>query len=205
MTNDFLKYYKPSIIIAVIAVLAITIYLGVNYWKVSISIISLITLFLTLNDLILWKYFPFSLMFWTHNFSGRYEGFLEYEYIDENFNTVKDRLKHVKVISQTGSKISIYSFTWKKDGSPSTSSVNKGIYVEKIEGGIHYLLIYNYLNDGSNDIGFPPHYGTEIIKFSEENNLKEIFGRYFTERSPHQTRGKFLDMKWINNSMKHDF
>lgn len=205
MINDFFKYYKPSILITFIAIMAIFLFLAIHQWHISVSVIGLISSLLLVVDVWLWKYKPFKWMFWTHDFSGRYEGFLEYEYRDENCNILKDRLKHVKVISQSGSKICVYSFTWKKDGTPSSSSVNKGIYVEKIDGGIHYQLIYNYLNDGNVDLGFSPHYGTEIIKFSEEKGIKEIFGRYYTERSPYQTRGKFLDLKWVNNSMKHDF
>jgi hypothetical protein len=205
MTNEFLRYYKPNVIITVIAILAIAVFSGVHYWKLSVSVISIITGILILNDLWLWKYPPFAWMFWIEDFSGRYEGFLEYEYRDEKCNVLKDTLKHVKIISQSGSKITIYSFTWKKDGTPSTYSVNKGMYVEKIDGGIHYQLIYNYLNDGNKELEFPPHYGTEIIKFSNDNNEKEIFGRYYTERLPYQTHGKFVNMRWVNNKMKHDF
>ena len=205
MTNDFLKYYKPSALITVIAILSIAFFLGAHHWKISVSVISLVTGVLVLTDIWLWKYKPLAWLFWTQDFSGRYEGFLEYEYRDENCNILKDKLRHVKIISQTGSKICVYSFTWKKDGTPSTSSVNKGMYVEPIDGGIHYQLMYNYLNDGSNDLGFPPHYGTEIMKFSNDEGKKEIFGRYYTERLPYQTRGKFTEMKWVSNNMKHDF
>lgn len=205
MTNDFFRYYKPSVLVIIVAVMAILFFLAIHHWHLSASFISMITMVLLVIDVWLWRYKPFAWMFWTHDFSGRYEGFLEYEYRDENCNVLKDRLKHVKIISQSGSKICIYSFTWKKDGTESTSSVNKGMYIEKLDGGIHYQLIYNYLNDGNNDLNFSPHYGTEIIKFSEENDVKEIFGRYYTERLPYQTRGKFVDMKWVNNSMKHDF
>src|SRR5690606_31639097 len=113
----------------------------------------------------LWKYKPFSWLFWIEDFSGRYEGRLIYQFLDENGDLQTGQLEHIKIISQTGSTINITSFTKKADGSMSSPSSNKGMYIERTQDGQHFNLIYNYLNEGSTEQGFPPHYGTEVIKF----------------------------------------
>ena len=79
------------------------------------------------------------------------------------------------------------------------------MFVEKLKDGVHFELIYNYLNDGNAELNFSPHYGTEIIKFIKKGDDTLISGRYFTERLPHQTRGKFLEMKRVSDDLKHDF
>jgi hypothetical protein len=134
MHNGYLQYYKPKVIIGLVVVLAVLIFLAKDYWELSISIIGIITLILFFIDQWLWKKKLFSLMFWTDNFSGRYEGFIEYEYRDENCEIRTGKLKHVKVIHQKGSKITVFSFTIKQDGNPSSVSENKGMHVELLNG-----------------------------------------------------------------------
>ncbi len=205
MHNGYLQYYKPKVIIGLIVVLAVLIFLAKDYWELSISIIGIITLILFFIDQWLWKKKIFSLLFWTDNFSGRYEGFIEYEYRDENCEINTGKLKHVKIIHQKGSKITVFSFTIKKDGNPSSVSENKGMHVELLNGEKHYQLIYSYLNGGNLEHKFPPHYGTDIIKFIKRGNNKSITGRYFTERLPFPTKGKYTDLIWISNNQEHDF
>ena len=79
------------------------------------------------------------------------------------------------------------------------------MYVEHTQDGQHYNLIYNYLNEGSTEQGFPPHYGTEVVKFIKDGKSKRLSGRYYTNRSPFQTKGEFKDLKWVSNNKKHDF
>lgn len=203
MNNGFFKYYKSGVLITLIAFLAITIFLAKDYWRISISIISVISAFLIIIDKYLWKTKLFSWMFWVENFSGRYEGELEYEYRDENCVLQKDLLKHVKIIHQSGSKISIFSFTIKKDGSPSSLSENKGMYVERMNGDKHYQFIYTYLNDGNTEL--TTHYGTEIIKFIRKGKIKALTGRYFTERLPFTTKGVFINLNWVGDNQEHIF
>jgi hypothetical protein len=205
MHNGYLQYYKPKVIIGLVVVLAVLIFLAKDYWQLSISIIGIITLILFFIDQWLWKKKLFSLMFWTDNFSGRYEGFIEYEYRDENCEIRTGKLKHVKVIHQKGSKITVFSFTIKQDGNPSSVSENKGMHVELLNGEKHYQLTYSYLNGGNLEHKFPLHYGTDIIKFIKKGNNKIITGRYFTERLPFPTKGKYTDLNWVSNNQEHDF
>lgn len=205
MSKTFFQYYKPSVLIGLIAILAIVLFLAKDYWGLSFSIIGFISLILYVVDEWLWNTPIFSWIFWTDNFSGRYEGYLVFEYRDENCEIKTGKLKHVKIIHQKGSKISIYSFSIKKDGNPSSVSENKGMDVELLNGEKHYQLIYSYLNGGNSELKFPPHYGTDIIKFLKKGKNKSISGRYFTERLPFSTKGKYVDLNWVSNNQEHDF
>ena len=78
------------------------------------------------------------------------------------------------------------------------------MYVEKTRDDKHFRLLYNYLNEGSTEQGFPPHYGTEILKVYKNGKGKVLSGRYFTEREP-QTKGDFIEMEWISDDLSHEF
>jgi hypothetical protein len=203
MTKEVLKYYKPEAVTALIAASAIGLLLGMKHWGFSVSILGVIGMMLAMIDKYLWKYRPFSWMFWTEDFSGRYEGFLEHEYRDENCNVVKGKLQHVKIISQTGSNICVFSFTKQTNGINSSLSESKGMFVEQLNDEVHYQLLYNYLNSGNKD--FSPHFGTEVIKFIKDGDEKHITGGYYTQRLAYQTRGEFLEMKRVSGNLKHDF
>jgi len=205
MEYGYFKYYKPGTLVALLVILAILLFLAKDYWGISFSIISIISGLLIVIDKWLWKFRPFLWLFWIDDFSGRYEGFLEYEYRDENCQIKTGNLKHSKVIHQTGSKITIFSFTIKPDGTDSSLSESQGLYVEKTNGDNHFNLIYSYLNQGSQEQGFSPHYGTEIIKVIGTKENRKLSGRYFTERLPLSTKGKFTDLKWVDRNEQHDF
>lgn len=199
------KYYKTNVLISIIAFVAIALFLAKDYWGISFSIISIIGLLLLIINNWLWKVKPFSYMFWVQDFSGRYEGELEYEFRGENCVIKKGILKHIKIIHQSGSNISVFSFTLTHEGKQSSSSESKGVYVEKMKDDKHYQLIYSYLNDGNGELGFSPHYGTEIIKVIQNGNKRILSGRYFTERLPFQTKGKFIELKKVSNNLSHVF
>jgi len=80
------------------------------------------------------------------------------------------------------------------------------MFVRKTNDEKHFELIYTYLNNGSTEQNFPPHYGTETIKIiiDDDNSIKKLSGGYFTNREP-QTKGSFKEMKWTNNNLNHNF
>ncbi|RXG30672.1 Cap15 family cyclic dinucleotide receptor domain-containing protein [Leeuwenhoekiella marinoflava] len=205
MEKDYLKYYHPKYLIGIVIVAFVLIYLTKESFGLSISVFGGLTLLITLITKYLWQFRPFKWLFWVDDFSGRYEGKLVYQYKDDGGNVKTGELEHIKIVSQSGSKITVSSFTKKPDGSLSSPSINKGMYVETTPDGQHYNLIYNYHNEGSIEQGFPPHYGTEVVKFINDGNEKILSGRYFTNRSPYQTKGEFKDLKWVSNNKKHDF
>lgn len=205
MKNDFLKYYKSPILPILIGVILFIVVTAKESWGLSISVFGVVSMLLILITTYLWKYKPFIWLFNIDNFSGRYVGTLKYQYIDGLGNKKFGELKHIKLINQNGSRITISSFTIKADGTKSSLSVNKGMYVEKTEDEHHYRLIYNYINEGSTEQGFSPHYGTEVIKFINNGKNKTLSGCYYTGREPFQTKGEFSELKWVSNNLNHEF
>jgi hypothetical protein len=91
------------------------------------------------------------------------------------------------------------------DGTKSSLSINKGVFIEKTPDGLHYQLVYSYLNNGSNmNRKLSAHFGTDILKFIKRSNGKELSGNYYTNREP-QTKGTYLELKWINKDLSHEF
>lgn len=204
MKNNFFNYFRSSVLVSVIGMLAIVLYLAKDHWELSFAITGSITALLILISKHLWRYKPFKWLFWIDDFSGRYEGFLRFRYIDENGNEQSGNLKHVKVINQNGNRISISSFTFKEDGSKSSPSMNKGMFVETTGGDTHFKLVYNYLNEGNAQIGFHPHFGTDVLKFIKKGDSKVLSGYYYTNRTP-QTRGDYQELKWVGKDLNHEF
>ena len=202
MTDGYFKYYKSKLLISLLVFLGILIYLAKEHWGISVSIIAIISTLLFIIDKWLWKTKIFSKMFWIDDFSGTYEGQLEFEFKDSHCKTQKGILTHKKVIHQTGSRIKIYSFSINEDGTQSSVSENIDISVKKLDGK-QFQFIYSYLNNGNSSL--TPHFGTEIIKFIVKGDEKYLSGRYFTERLPYQTKGKFIDLRWVSNSQTHEF
>jgi hypothetical protein len=205
MKHDYFKYYNSKTLPFLLAGLLVLIFLAKNNWHLSISLFGILSLSLIIISTYLWKYSPFKYLFWVDNFSGRYEGILCYQYKDSQGQTKVGELKHIKLVNQNGHRITVSSFTIKKDGKKSSLSVNKGMHVEKTEDEKHFKLIYNYLNDGSTEQGFPPHYGTEVIKFIKKNDTKLLSGGYYTNREPFQTKGEFIELKWVSNDLNHEY
>lgn len=205
MEKDYLKYYHPKYLIVLIVLGFAIVFLTNLSLGWSISIFGFLTIFITVITKYLWRYKPFKWLFWVDDFSGRYEGMLVYQYQDEKGIIQTGELQHVKIIIQSGSDIHISSFTKRVDGTVSSPSSNKGMYVEPTHDGQHYNLIYNYFNEGSTEQGFPPDYGTEVVKFIKEGKSKRLSGGYYTNRSPFQTKGEFKNLKWVSSNKKHDF
>ena len=204
MKNNFFNYFRSSILIAVIVVFVIALYLAKTHWGLSFAISGTVSMLLVLISKYLWKIKPFKWLFWIDDFSGRYEGILEYQYVDEYGVLQSGERKHVKIINQNGSRISIASFTLKENGARSSPSYSRGIFVEPTEDEHHFRLIYHYLNEGNQQLGFSPHYGTDVLKFISNGKSKELSGGYYTDRNP-QTRGEYQNLKWVSNDLKHEF
>jgi hypothetical protein len=173
-----------------------------SHWGISISVIAVIGGIFSLINSYLWNKKPFCWMYLVPDFSGRYEGTLLYEYRNEKCEIVSDILEHVKVIVQSGSDIVINSWTKKKDGTMSSNSTSIESSIVKEKDGT-YALIYNYLNEGNFELGFSPHYGTEVLKLVRNKAGKHLIGKYYTERMPFQTKGK-IDLKFINKNLSHE-
>ena len=201
-----LRYLKPSAFIFICAVLALALFFANKYiqhhWQISFSVIAVMGFLFGLINRSLWNIRPFSWMYWAPDFSGRYEGTLVYEFRNEKCETVSATMEHVKVIVQNGSDIVINSWTKKLDGTLSSKSTSIEANIVKEKDGT-FSLIFNYLNEGNFQLGFSPHYGTEVFKLIENGDGKYLIGKYYTERLPYQTKGK-IEMKYINKILHHE-
>jgi hypothetical protein len=204
MKNNFFNFFKPSVLISFIAIMAVLLFMAKSHFGLAIATTSFIGTLLFLITKYLWKYKPFKCLFWINDFSGRYEGILRFRYIDKNGVLQTGTRKHIKIVNQTGYRISIASFALQDDGTPSSPSYDKGVFVEQTEDECHFKLLYTYLNEGNIQLGFPPHYGTDVLKFIRNKTSKSLSGYYYTNRDP-QTRGDYEELKWVSNNLKHEF
>ncbi len=206
MEKFTLRYFKPSAFIILVGVLVLLLYLANQYisehWGISFAVFASILSAIKFIDGKLWNKWPFKFLYSIPDFSGRYEGFLESEYRNTNCERVTKKLKYIKIIVQNGSNIVVNTWTKKDDGAMSSksTSINASIIIER-DGS--FSLLYNYLNDGSNDPDLYPHYGTETVSLIENGEGKHLIGRYYTERKPFQTKGT-IKMKFINKDLSHE-
>lgn len=201
-----LRYLKPSAFIFICVVLGVSLIAANNYinshWGISVSVFAVIGALFGIINSYLWNKKPFCWMYNVPDFSGRYEGTLHYELRNEKCEVVSGMLEHIKVVTQNGSDVVINSWTKQKDGAMSSKSTSIEASIVKEKDGT-FSLIYNYLNEGNFELGFSPHYGTEVLKLIENGDGKHLVGKYYTERLPFQTRGK-LDLKLTNKKMYHE-
>lgn len=204
MKNSFFKYFRSGTLVSLIVVFGIALYLAKSHWHLSFAISGAVTMLLIFISKHLWKLKPFKWLFWVDDFSGRYEGVLKYSYIDKEGKEHTGQRKHIKIINQSGSRISIASFTLQEDGGRSSPSYSRGLFVEQTEDEHHYRIIYHYLNEGNQQLGFPPHFGTDVLKFIKQGDMKMLTGGYYTDRKP-QTRGDYHNLIWVSNDLNHEF
>lgn len=201
-----LRYLKPSAFIVMCALLALALFAANKYvlahWGVSFSVFATIGGLFGFVNSYLWNVKPFSWMYSVPDFSGRYEGTLLYEFRNEKCEVVSDTLQHIKVIVQNGSDVVINSWTKKKDGTMSSKSISIEASIVKEKDGT-FSILFNYLNEGNFELGFAPHYGTEILRLVENGDGKHLVGKYYTERLPYQTKGK-IDLRFKNNELYHE-
>jgi hypothetical protein len=203
MANFSLRYYKQGMIIPIVGIATLlTSFIShfVNSkWGIALSAFALAGGIFTVIDAWLWCIWPIKYLYQLKDFRGTYNGVLMYERRDEDGKLVTGTLQHKKILTQNGSGVAIRSITYKPDGTVSSESISdiEHIAVEK-DGS--FKLIYTYLNIGNIGSGFPPHYGTEVLTFSESNGMRELSGHYYTNRLPTQTRGE-INVKSEKNKL----
>ena len=204
MKNDYLKYFKPNVLVALIVftttgLLAIKIHWGIPLATVAVNMAILKTI-----STKIWSKKCLNWMFWVKDVSGRYEGQIKYQYIADG-KIKSGTKKHVKIIAQNGFGLKVTSFTKEEDESQSSPSTSIGMHIQKTQDDNHFELLYSYLNSGNTLKGFQPHYGTDYLKIiTDQNGNQKLSGNYFTDRDP-QTRGVYIDMKKVSNEMFHEF
>lgn len=192
MASFSLRYYKKAIVIPVIglATLATSFvsHFVNNHFGIALSAFALAGGVFAAIDLWLWCRWPLKYLYELKDFRGTYSGTLNYQYRDETGKMIEGCMRHEKILSQTGSGVAIKSTTYKEDGSISSESMSSVESIELERDGT-FKLVYTYLNAGNVQHGFPPHYGTEVLAFSDIGDIKSLTGTYYTNRQPVQTRG----------------
>lgn len=197
-----LRYWKPTTFIFICGFLALTLSAAnkyiLNHWGISVSIFAVIGFLLGIINSYLWNKKPFIWMFCVPDMSGRFEGKLDFEYVNHKSETISGSVKHLKEVVQNGSDIVINSWTIDKGGNKSFSTSIEASIQKKNDGT--YRVIYNFQNEGNHELGFSPHYGTEVLNFIDNSEGKHFIGDYYTNRIPHQTKGK-TDLKFISKEL----
>lgn len=187
------KYYKTNNLIAFVPILTILFTLFYNQFEgfinsnetlknissyISIfSVLGLITLCLKLVDEYFWKYKVSNLIINIPDLNGRYEGEMISSYLDENGN--KKKLKCIMEITQTASKVHVYTYVGDFQNIQSSNSTTICEELEKQKNGF-YRLYYNYENESSQpDKG--GHKGTAYLEFFPD--IKTLKGKYFNDRN----------------------
>ncbi len=180
--------YKPQISIPVIGVLwAASSWLLAKLWGYGflqgIGPTTIIVLFLTVYEKVLWKWPVFRFLNTVPNLNGVYQGEIAY-----HFNG-KEETKNCRLeVKQTCSIIKVKS-VFNKDGENDTQSVSTEAFIKTDEAGDQHLYFY-YHNPGSckNGDTLDSHDGMNILEILKDKNAVKLKGYYFTNRNP-QTKG----------------
>jgi len=204
MKDNYFLHFKPSIIIGFILITGVAVHYVSDIFDkhlgISISVISVVSIFLILLNEYLWKIKPFSWLFWIPNIQGRYKGEIKFIHPKTKEEMI---MPTVIVVKQTASTIKINSFFKKLNGNNSTHSESKVANIVK-EGDDTFSVIFTYENKGTpGNPEFAPHYGTNFLKLIEDGKDKILTGYYYTNRNP-QTKGE-ITVKYINNKLNHEF
>lgn len=204
-----LRFYKISILIPAILVLASIFDLLFNFIAPFITILSnqlilkapsnavLIIGVLALYNKTLWKYPIFRKLVTVPNLNGRYEGKLISEYTDDNGNKIEKYC--IIEITQTASSIKVYSyFEHDNDLLKNSSSISN---LEDIYCGNDnfYHIRFIYQNKGSNTKdGFKKHDGFNDLKYFPDT--KALMGPYFTD--PERQNKGLIEVRYISKQIK---
>lgn len=191
------KYYNTKYLIVVILLLSfvfdkiindclLPLLVSYNFGFIRVpGNVSLITLFLILYDNYLWKFPIFKLLVTIPNISGRYKGFIKY-----NFDGKLSKIKCIIEIIQTASNIKLHTYI-------KNSSNEKSQSISIIESIIKdtdnfYKVYFFYFNGGNKmDSTLDAHEGANVLKYYPKikNDKSKLIGHYFTNRNI-QTKGE---------------
>ena len=208
MENNFFRYWKPRHLAGVIVIIG-TIVSYILAWIVPIltnnfnfsyiqfpTTSAIVYLILTLINKYWWKYFPFRYFFWVPDMSGRYEGFIKYQFNGRD----EEKLCSVEVI-QNGLRTKVNSYFQQSNGSEKSLSRSLVETIVCEEDG-NYSVALTYRNHGITG-KFPEHCGTNILKFIKNSDGSFLKGDYYTNRQP-QTKGT-MEVKLVSNQLKNDY
>lgn len=203
------KYYRTDRLVGVILAIAVLIesyvaplakpymaFLQSCFDLQFPSTAAILGVLLYLYDKWLWKWPVFNQLVTVPDISGRYET----EIIGSSGNAVG-----FLEIVQRASGVSVKSYSFNDQSTHTNSKTDVAEIVAEPDGTV--FLYSHYSDDGAaNNNDLHPHKGASILKFipASGNNPKRFEGRYFTNRTPTQTKGEY-NAKWISNELQHSF
>jgi hypothetical protein len=211
--KNYFVYYKTQAIIGLIIGTSFFVFVLRKNDFIAPIIALILILFLEIVDTTLWRYAPFSFMFTVEDFSGVYKGKKVDEFTkrinnSENETSIgskvyKDTYDFTMKIYQTGSKISIHSFSYKRDKDKIHESKSDRIIITKLENNEDYDFIYHF-----KDVGIPKngrYSGTVNLNVQRTENDEFVMdGAFYTNRNP-QTRGSFIELKKLGEGLPNPF
>ncbi|MEM6718040.1 MAG: hypothetical protein AAF611_01870 [Bacteroidota bacterium] len=211
LTNkNYFKYYKTTAVFLLIGVAVFATFLILENILFIIILFLLLLAFLELTDNQLWRYRPFSHMFIVDDFSGTYKGtiesfyfkeFKESFYPQEIFREYRRNSELTLIIYQTGSEMKV-SFFYVESGDKKIKAESAKIVMTKTDDQQHIILTCHYGELGTIEDG--GHHVTVVLKFIKNENNYHVKGGFYDNRKL-QARGKFIDLKKVNQHTLHPF
>lgn len=125
------------------------------------------------------KSIPSNILFWFHNFSGTYKGVMQSEFYDSDRKLQIIKREHVKIIDQTGNKITIHTFTKKADQSVSRFSHRAVVQLEPDQKINCFKVHYHFVSQEQSNQPLMPE-GEAELYFKKDGRKKLIFGTYIS-------------------------
>ncbi|AXG68006.1 hypothetical protein KORDIASMS9_00190 [Kordia sp. SMS9] len=208
--KKYFTYYKTIALFWLIGTVIVVIFLVQGNGYFIIMLVIILIGFLKLTDNQLWKYRPFSHMFTVDDFSGTYKGTIESFYFKEfkqsfysheMFREYKRNSKLTIIVYQTGSEIKV-SFFYVESGDKKIKAESSKVMMTKTDDGQHIILTCHYGELGTIENG--GHHVTVVLKFIRKENDHHVKGGFYDNRKL-QARGKFVDLKKVNQNTLHPF
>lgn len=128
------------------------------------------------------KSIPSNILFWFHDFSGTYKGVMKSEFYDSEGKLQIVKREHLKIVYQTGNKITIHTFTKKADQSVSSFSHRAVVQLENGQENYCFKVHYPFVNQEQGNQPLIPE-GEAELSFKKEHRGKIIFGTYVSKNN----------------------
>lgn len=159
------------------------------YGSIAVSFISIGTILLTVINTYLWSWPILRSLYEFPDMRGTYEGHIKHFYYNDHHQRFEGTNKTIRIISQNGSGLHITSIIYDDEGNESSRSTADHVEIVK-ENEYTTRLTFHFKNEGNSLRGFPPHLGTEVLRFTKTKDQIILTGEYYTNRTPYQTKGK---------------
>lgn len=186
-----LKYMKSGAVVSILLLTGVVAHFVADQLALRtglvVSFVAIGTLFFGLLNAYLWHLPLIKYCYDFPDMRGSYSGKIISTYRNDKNELITQEYRTERVISQNGYEVVIKTRVMKPDGTISSTSVGHEANVF-LEDDHTVKLEFTFKNEGDALQGFPPHEGTEVLRYSKKDGAIE--GYYYTNRLPYQTNGK---------------